>query len=126
MTPTKQFAIRCTIFTLIIVIFIVTPLALFLTTSPFHDIMDYERWGLCDGLTTAEDCDEYVTQSVLFWRHNFPLVLEVVFLPLLAVYLLIELLVYIFWKLKSKFVNHSSARDENGDFVVEAFDSEED
>lgn len=101
----KKFAVRFIMVALMILMFIVTPLALFLTWSPFHDLMDYERFGLCDGLTTAEDCEEYATQTVVFWQMYFPSVAQVLFLPAMVVYLLIELLLWLFrhfrhWKNK--------------------------
>lgn len=106
MTSTPKFAIRFLIVALMILILVVTPLALLLTWMPFHDVLDYERFGLCDGFNTAEACDEYVTQTVVFWRMYFPQTVQILFLPCMAAYLLIELTVWLIVNLKSKLAKH--------------------
>lgn len=65
---------------------IAAPLAMWASLPP-PDVMDFERWGWCDGFSTAEACDDYVTSGMVF-RHFWWLCFGAVFPFLLIPYAL--------------------------------------
>ncbi|ULJ63950.1 hypothetical protein [Wielerella bovis] len=78
---------------------IAAPFAWLMAHSPFNDIREYEMWGLCDGLKTAAECDDYVTPSVVFWHLWLHFFLLTIFIGLLLLYLLGKILIFIYFKI---------------------------
>ena len=78
----------------IIALICVTPIALMFAYSPFHDVDDFFRFGLCDHIESAEECDDLITPAYLFWWF-IPEPWFYAFILLTAIYLVLKILIEI-------------------------------
>ena len=72
----------------------VPPIALIFAYLPLHDVNDFFSFGLCDHVKSAEECDDLITPSYLFWWF-IPKPWLFAFISLTAIYLVLKILIEI-------------------------------
>lgn len=90
----------------VVTLLIATPLAVSSAYSPFRDVMDIMHVTDCSNEVICTELENSL--SLMFIRYDLPRVFTFIFPYILALYLLLKVIVYLFNTLRTKWKSKSS------------------